>query len=105
MTRHRRNERKRLEEGQHQGCDGKRPTQSLDKWLPLGKLSAVEEVLARGVKVSNDYDGSIALNDIGSSSTVYADNVLAASLRANRHKRVIALASHENEAKGNSSEH
>ena len=105
VARHGRNKWKCLEEGQHQGCNGERPAQSFDEWLPFGKLPAVEEVLARGVKMSNDHDGTVALNDIGAGCTVHANDVLAASLRANRHKRVVALAGHNNEAKGNGGEH
>ena len=86
------NERNHLEERQHQHRNGERPTQTLDERLPLCQLRPVERVLARGVVVRHDDDGTVALNYVGTGSTVHANDVLAAGLRTNGAKEVVATA-------------
>ena len=78
-----RDDRNHLKDSQCQNRNRKRPCQTLDQRLPLGKLVVVEEVLARGVVVRNDDDGTIALDHVGTGCAMHANDVLAAGTRAN----------------------
>ena len=76
---------------QNSNGNGQRPAQALDKRVPLGKLGTVEVVLTRRVIVGDDHDGTVALDHIGASRAVNADDVLAARAGAGRRKEVGAV--------------